>query len=493
MIEFTAFGGAAGTAFIWPHGRRRMLTTLVKARLRLVAEGAATLLTTPPPLVTDDFSPLLPKPEIVLLATAYPPAPVPSMSVRLFVAREEALVLDKTLHIYGDRAMGAAPAPFRSMPITYDRALGGPGTENPAGRGNFGLAPNIVDPTNAWMIAGFANIDARSPRRQRLTRGAPPRIDGWRLEGAEHVPHAYYQTAPSDQLVSHLVGDEWVVLDGMHPTLARFRTQLPGLAVGARIAAPREVAMPIPLVLDRVVIDMHRMQADLSYRGAVAVEWPGPLSVVGGIATLEIEDAHSDTQITKPGVARGNNLASTWTDAGAPVAQAPAPTVHKPVPGVHTPTPHAMPAPAAHAMPAAHAAAAALAQPPAQRGKPTDLSATWTDAAPQPVAKALPFKAVSRTIDPEVTLTSIQGLDLGLPFRSPPPANKPEKAPVARPFDVPRIADDSEDVEATATLLTSPALRAALPHLGKIWVVETGPAIGVHAGPGSLVVGVQWT
>jgi DegV family protein with EDD domain len=37
------------------------------------------------------------------------------------------------------------------------------------------------------------------------------------------------------------------------------------------------------------------------------------------------------------------------------------------------------------------------------------------------------------------------------------------------------------------------ALRVALPALGKIWVVETGPAIGVHAGPGSLVVGVQWT
>jgi uncharacterized protein YjbI with pentapeptide repeats len=471
LIEFTAFGGAAGAAFIWPHGRLRMLTTLVKARLRLVAEGEATLLATPPPLVTDDFAPLLPKPEIVLLATACPPAPVPSMSVRLFVAREDAVVLDKTLHIYGDRPMGAAPAPFRSMPITYDRALGGPGTENPSGRGNFGLAPNVVDPTNAWTIAGFANIDARSPRRQRLVRGAPPRIDGWRLEGTENVPHAYYQTAPNDQLVSHLAGDEWVVLDGMHPTLARFRTQLPGLTVGARIAAPREVARPLQLTLDRVVIDMHRMQADLSYRGAVALEWTGPLSVVGGIATFEIEDAHSDTQITKPGVARGNNLASTWTEVVPPAVHTPVPAVHAAAPAVRSPVPavHAA-APAVHApthvKPTPHAPPPAVApvQPPAQQGKPTDLGATWTDAVPQPVqAKALPFKSVSRTLDGEVTLTSIQGLDLGLPFRSAPQANKPEKVPVARTFDVPRIADDSEDVEATATLMTSPALRAALP------------------------------
>jgi biotin-(acetyl-CoA carboxylase) ligase len=37
------------------------------------------------------------------------------------------------------------------------------------------------------------------------------------------------------------------------------------------------------------------------------------------------------------------------------------------------------------------------------------------------------------------------------------------------------------------------ASREVLPTLDKVWVVETGPAIGVHAGPGSLVVGVQWT
>jgi DegV family protein with EDD domain len=35
-------------------------------------------------------------------------------------------------------------------------------------------------------------------------------------------------------------------------------------------------------------------------------------------------------------------------------------------------------------------------------------------------------------------------------------------------------------------------LREVLPKLSKVWVVETGPAIGVHAGPGSLVVGLQW-
>lgn len=48
--------------------------------------------------------------------------------------------------------------------------------------------------------------------------------------------------------------------------------------------------------------------------------------------------------------------------------------------------------------------------------------------------------------------------------------------------------DASED----AALLAA-SLREVLPLMDKVWVTETGPAIGVHAGPGSLVVGLQWT
>jgi len=47
--------------------------------------------------------------------------------------------------------------------------------------------------------------------------------------------------------------------------------------------------------------------------------------------------------------------------------------------------------------------------------------------------------------------------------------------------------DASDDAAALAA-----TLRLVLPKLGKIWVVETGPGIGCHAGPGSLVVGLQW-
>lgn len=48
--------------------------------------------------------------------------------------------------------------------------------------------------------------------------------------------------------------------------------------------------------------------------------------------------------------------------------------------------------------------------------------------------------------------------------------------------------DAREDAQRLAGVI-----REVLPKLEKVWLVETGPAIGVHAGPGSLVVGVQWT
>jgi hypothetical protein len=35
------------------------------------------------------------------------------------------------------------------------------------------------------------------------------------------------------------------------------------------------------------------------------------------------------------------------------------------------------------------------------------------------------------------------------------------------------------------------ALRARVRNIDRLWIVETGSAIGTHAGPGSLVIGVQ--
>jgi fatty acid-binding protein DegV len=44
-------------------------------------------------------------------------------------------------------------------------------------------------------------------------------------------------------------------------------------------------------------------------------------------------------------------------------------------------------------------------------------------------------------------------------------------------------ADDARQVE--------DALRASGRSLERVWLVETGAAIGAHAGPGSLVIGIQ--
>jgi hypothetical protein len=284
-----------------------MLSGMVKVRVRLVAESLAEPVAQPPPLLFEDLAPRLPRAEIVLVGAARSPTPVGSMSVRLFVSRESAVVLDKALHVYGDRPTGGFPTPFLTMPLTYDRTVGGPGTDNPVGRSGS-VAPNVVDPHDKWKIASFAPIDPRFPARQRLAGAAPPRLEGVRWILPDNVSFDYFQSAPPDQQVSHLDGDEWLVMDGMHPSHGRFRSQLPGLLPTMQIVAPIAAAAPLRLKLERLLIDMTTLQADLTYRGTTALRsGEGRVQLVGGLASAIADD-----------------LSQTHTEPGAPVHRAPA-------------------------------------------------------------------------------------------------------------------------------------------------------------------------
>ena len=427
MVEVMPFGGASGRAFLWSQRGNLMLTVQIRARLNLVSEGMATVTTCGPIPTDEEWTPVLMKPEVVVRATAYPPAATTAMSVRLFVGRDSGPVLDKTLHIYGDRTPRGAPTAFRSMPITYERALGGQGTDNPVGRnpGQTGTAPNIVDPANNWMIAGFGPIDERWPSRQRLRGPVAPRHDKGVFALPESLDLAFFQTAPTDQRVAHLEGDEWLVLDGLHTSLPRFRTQLPGLAASARITNPRQAAGPVEVTLDRLVIDMNGLFAELDYRGTLSLAaFHQGLSLVAGVASLE--DLEPEPTVTKS-------------------------------------RPMELPKP--------------------------DLGTTWTSVRNAPeTTHALPFRAKLAELaeDPETTVTSLNELQAlvggALPFPMPatePRPNTPAQSS-ALPFktsrapqqkgptiSVPRISDESEEQEHTASIHLGALVRAALPFGAK--------------------------
>ena len=175
-IQITALTPAACGAARWRKAGTSWVTVIVKATFDLVHGGAATL-TTPREIVREDryrertgsleeaseTAPYLPGAGVLLAGHAYAPGgrAAPTAAARLAIVRERPL-LDKTVHVFGDRPHGVTHAqPFQKMPLVYERAYGGAGMpENSVGLGLAGTAaqPNVVDSTNPRNPAGFGPI-----------------------------------------------------------------------------------------------------------------------------------------------------------------------------------------------------------------------------------------------------------------------------------------------------------------------------------------------
>ncbi len=231
------------------------VTVVVKATFGMARDSDARLIA-PLPVVTEDRShaggslveagelaPYLPSAGVLLAGHACSPRPVQALTARLAVFRERPLV-DKSLHVFGDRDSAAASArPFTKMPFEYERAYGGAGfLDNPVGVGAAGSAralPNLLDPVNPHKPAGFGPLARRWGARLRLLGARVPEgIDGPNARIPEGFDWRYFHAAPADQQCELLHGDEWIVLDGMSPTLPRLQTRLPRCAP-RRSGSPR--------------------------------------------------------------------------------------------------------------------------------------------------------------------------------------------------------------------------------------------------------------
>jgi uncharacterized protein YjbI with pentapeptide repeats len=304
-------------------------TIVVKATFQLVHGGLARLLA-PLALVQQDeptvqgasvtrareTAPHMPNAGVVLTGHAHAPdgRAVPSMSVRLGISRERPLV-DKTLHVFGSRAAAnpTATMPFQKMPIVYERAFGGAGVwENPVGTGGPGsrALPNIVDPRDPRFPAGFGPLAGQwAPRRGFLAGAGPAALQQPIFETPRGFDWRYFQTAPVDQQLDGLRGDEWILLDGMHPQLARVQTRLPQVrALARRRTAGNDGAdQPIELRGDMLVIDADNEVASLVWRGRIAVESAEAARRMTLLAGLEMPGravewpAALPTQKTTPG------------------------------------------------------------------------------------------------------------------------------------------------------------------------------------------------
>ena len=177
-----------------------------------------------------DLVPYLPRADVLCTGSAYAVGPpVGLVNVRLAVLRGDEVALEKRLVVRDS-------APFREMPIDYERAVGGrDGQENP-----LGVPPNapanVIDPEHPGRPAGFGPIARAWPIRKRLLGKTPRKaLEGPLPEIPANFDWSYFQAAPVDQRMDHLRGDEWILLEGLHPSLYEMRTRLPDLRGWARL------------------------------------------------------------------------------------------------------------------------------------------------------------------------------------------------------------------------------------------------------------------
>ena len=298
---------------VWRARGQLYVTVVVKATFGLVNDQAMELVE-PAELVrgelyhrdnpsrsvraTSDMAPYLSRADVTLIGHAFAPSgePATMVPVRLAVFREHAL-LDKTAHVYGDRR-GGAPAPFEKIPLMYEKALGGVGwDDNPMGIGMQAggapdpTAPNIVHPTEPTKGIGFGPISRTWPARRRLLgktdRKALDKPVAVLPDGFEW---AYFQAAPLDQQIDFLHGDEWVVLEGIHPGVPRISSRLPsaritGIVVGL---GDRGQVRGLDFHADVLRIDADEQSCSVVWRSSMPVQDEASIDAIEVSVGLEI-------------------------------------------------------------------------------------------------------------------------------------------------------------------------------------------------------------
>jgi hypothetical protein len=237
-----------------------------------------------------DISPLKPRVDVIVEASAHA-APGQSASERVVSLR--LADIHKTLRILGDRRSlrDASPMPFTTMPIVYERALGGSTpqgeacVENPVGVGWRGatsvdasvatVAPNVeyADPRAARhggcaLPAGFGIVSRHWQPRIGFagTYDAAWLDTTWPLLPADLDP-LFHQVAPLDQQMASVSGGEIVELTNVTPS-GRWRFRLPTLDVPMHLVHEDRVESR-PVRIDTVAIDANRRIVTLKWRLAV--------------------------------------------------------------------------------------------------------------------------------------------------------------------------------------------------------------------------------
>lgn len=240
-----------------------------------------------------DLAPLKPRTDVLVVGHVHSPggAPVTELECRIEVGE-----IEKTLRVTGDRRYvpGPAgpvigpPAAFTKMPMSYERAP--KGEENPVGWDAEAFpALGAMARPNFEVIrgerAGLGPISPAWPSRRRLLSEqafswATDERNPARGPAPEGLDFGFFNAAPADQQIPMLRPGATIVLEHLHPTLARVESRLPAARPQAFRIDPRTGRVSeVMLRCDTLTIDADRGRVILVFRGLTDIPSPDPVAI----------------------------------------------------------------------------------------------------------------------------------------------------------------------------------------------------------------------
>ena len=242
--------------------------------------------------VAGDLAPRKARADVILVGAAFAPRGQP---MRSLVARMVIGDVDKSIEVFADRAFALDGSlhegqGFTKMPLTWERAAGGPHTSNPVGvradaapdaRGWTplpNLQPSGIHVTGRGDFiapAGYGPISPWWPGRQaKIHRG----LAGWDFRAWYEAPlpadldDGFFNVAPPDQQTDAIRANERIVLENLLRDHPRLVTSLAPITPRARLERAAGAAQELEMRCDTLSIDTDRGTCALTWRRQLLLE-----------------------------------------------------------------------------------------------------------------------------------------------------------------------------------------------------------------------------